>query len=58
MITPSNIVIDLFKYLKRIKELEDIMSSPNFWDNQRESEKVITELNNLKKSIDFHQNRC
>lgn len=37
---------------KRIKELEDMMSSPNFWDNQKESEKVITELNNLKKSIE------
>ena len=37
---------------QRITELEQIMSSPNFWDNQRESEKVISELNLLKRQID------
>ena len=37
---------------ERINELEQIMSSPNFWDNKRESEKVISELNQLKKQIE------
>ena len=37
---------------QRITELEQIMSSPNFWDNQRESEIVISELNLLKRQID------
>ncbi len=29
------------------------MSAPDFWNDKRESEKVINELNNLQKSIDF-----
>ncbi|MBR6113193.1 MAG: PCRF domain-containing protein, partial [Bacilli bacterium] len=28
------------------------MSAPDFWNDKRESEKVINELNNLQKSID------
>ena len=37
---------------ERINELEQIMSSVNFWDNKRKSEKVISELNQLKKQIE------
>jgi len=36
--------------LERIKELENIMSDPNFW-NTSDSDKVISELNKLKSSI-------
>ena len=35
----------------RIKELEREMESPNFWDNQEYSNKVITELNDLKSVV-------
>jgi len=28
------------------------MNQPNFWDNKRESEKVISEINNLKNSLE------
>ena len=35
----------------RIKELEKVMESPNFWDNQENSNKVITELNDLKSVV-------
>lgn len=40
------------KKQQRIKELEDIMSEPNFWNDKKESEKIISELNLLKKSIE------
>ena len=36
---------------ERIKELEDLMNNPNFWDNKKESEKTINELNDLKNTI-------
>ena len=39
------------KKKERIKELEIKMSSENFWNSKKESEKVITELNILKNSI-------
>ena len=35
----------------KIKELEEKMSSPNFWDDKRLSEKIINELNCLKSSL-------
>ena len=40
------------KKLKRIEELEGIMNSPNFWDDKKNSEIVINELNGLKDIID------
>ena len=39
------------KKLERTKELEDIMNNSNFWNDKRESEKVISELNELKRII-------
>ena len=36
----------------KIKELEDKMLEPNFWDDKRGSEKVIHELNSLKDSLE------
>ena len=36
---------------KRIKELEEIMNEPNFWNDKKTSEKVINELNTLKNQI-------
>ena len=40
------------KKIVRIKELEDKMLEPNFWDDKRSSEKVIHELNSLKDSLE------
>ena len=37
---------------KRIKELEQIMQQDGFWDDKRKSERVISELNGLKRIID------
>ena len=37
---------------ERIKYLESKMLLPNFWDSKKESEKIISELNNLKNKID------
>jgi len=37
---------------KRISELEGLMSEANFWDNKRESEKIINELNELKSDLE------
>lgn len=36
----------------RILELNKIMSNPNFWDDKRESEKIINELNDLKNKLE------
>lgn len=36
----------------QIKELEQQINQPNFWDNKRESEKVISTLNSLKKVVE------
>ena len=36
---------------KRIKELEEIMNEPNFWNDKKTSEKVINELNTLKNQM-------
>lgn len=38
--------------LKRKSELESIMNSPGFWDDKRNSEKVISELNSIKDVLD------
>lgn len=36
---------------KRIKELEDLMLDVNFWNDKKNSKKVINELNDLKEKI-------
>ena len=41
---------------KKIKELEEKTNNPNFWNDKKESEKVILELNNLKKTLDDTRN--
>ena len=43
---------DTDQKLKRIFELEDKMSDSHFWDDKKNSEQVINELNSLKSSID------
>lgn len=43
---------DTEKKQNRINELEQIMNNPNFWDNKNESEKIISELNNLKNILE------
>lgn len=40
------------KKIKRIEELSQIMNAPDFWNDKRNSEKVIGELNRLQKSLD------
>lgn len=37
---------------KKLEELNLIINSPNFWSDQKKSEEIITESNNLKKVID------
>ena len=36
---------------QKIKELEDLMRQPNFWDNRLESQNLIDELNSLKNRV-------
>ena len=40
------------KKIKRKEELEGIMNSPNFWDDKKISEQVISELNEIKDTLD------
>ena len=40
------------KKIKRIKELENEMLGNGFWNDKKHSDAVISELNNLKNSID------
>jgi peptide chain release factor 2 len=40
----------------RIAELENIMNNPNFWNDKRESEKIINESNNLKNKLEKTKN--
>lgn len=39
------------KKIERKKELENIMNSPNFWNDKKKSENVISELNSIKDII-------
>ena len=43
---------DINSCLSRIKELENKMNEPNFWNDKKSSESVIAELNDLKNKID------
>ena len=36
---------------QKIKKLEDIMNSPNFWDDKKVSEEILNELNLLKNKV-------
>jgi peptide chain release factor 2 len=36
----------------RIKELESLINQVDFWNNKKDSEKVISELNDLKRNLD------
>jgi peptide chain release factor 2 len=40
------------KKLKRIEELKEAINATDFWNDKRNSEKVISELNRLQKSLD------
>jgi len=44
------------KKIKRIEELNKIMNAPDFWNDKRNSEKVIDELNRIQKSLDEIKN--
>lgn len=43
---------DTDEKLKQINSLEQEMNNPNFWDDKRNSERVISELNGLKTNIE------
>ena len=43
---------DNLNVLDKIHELESEMASPNFWDDKKNSESVISELNYLKNTFD------
>ena len=43
---------DIDSCLSRIKELENKMNEPNFWNDKKSSESIIAELNDLKNKID------
>ncbi|MEK4802759.1 peptide chain release factor 2 [Oceanobacillus sp. FSL K6-0118] len=43
--------LDLDWKRERVKELEQMMTEPNFWDDQNAAQKVINESNNLKNYI-------
>ena len=45
-------LFDTDKIKEEIRKLEDKMSSPNFWDDKKNSERVIQELNSLKNQLD------
>ena len=40
------------KKQQRIKELELVMNEPNFWDDKKNSELVINELNSINKKLE------
>lgn len=42
---------DLDEKQKRIKELEELVQQSDFWNDKQSSEKVISELNNLKQIV-------
>ena len=42
---------DISKKEERIKELEDITNTPNFWNNQKYVDQIMNELNNLKEIV-------
>ncbi|MGC8886895.1 MAG: peptide chain release factor 2 [Verrucomicrobiia bacterium] len=44
--------LDIESLQKRIGELESRMTSPNFWDNREQAQKVIDELSQLKKKVE------
>ena len=46
---------DISNKEKRIKELEDITNTPNFWNDQKNVDKIMNELNNLKEIV--HNNK-
>jgi peptide chain release factor 2 len=45
-------LFDLPAKKKRIAELEELMSAPAFWDDQEAAQKVISENNALKSSVE------
>ncbi|WP_307069835.1 peptide chain release factor 2 [Alkalibacillus filiformis] len=49
--------LDLEGYRNRLAELEQMMTEPNFWDDQQNAQKVISESNSLKELVqNFDQN--
>lgn len=49
---PLGGLFDLEKMQVDIKEYEETMAQPGFWDNQQEAQTVINELNDLKNKYD------
>jgi peptide chain release factor 2 len=49
---PLGGLFDLDKKNKEIEALENEMADPNFWNDQKSAQKVITKLNLIKKGIE------
>ncbi|MEW5758954.1 MAG: peptide chain release factor 2 [Candidatus Omnitrophota bacterium] len=47
--------LDVDNKLKRIKEINDLMTNASFWNNQEEANKIVVELKQLKDTIDNFQ---
>ena len=45
-------LFDPIKKQEEIKELEEQMNEPNFWNDKRKSEEIINKCNQLKNSLD------
>ena len=41
-------LFDIFRLKTRLRELEDITSKPEFWDNNDDTTKILTEMKNVK----------
>ena len=48
--------VDLDKYRKSIKELEEHTNLPNFWSDQETSSKVFKKIHNYKKQLTIFEN--
>lgn len=49
-------LFDIANKTTRIKEIEDIMNEPTFWDNPDKANKINKELTNLKKETSIYNN--
>ena len=45
-------LFDLEKMEVDIREFEEVMAQPEFWDNQDEAQAVISDLNDIKMKYD------
>jgi peptide chain release factor 2 len=46
-----NLALDSVSLEKKLKELNELILEPSFWDDSKKSNKVITELNVVKEKV-------